>query len=163
MGMAYNLIHTTSVFSYYCFSSRCRSNNCRRLDSGRNNIIEKTKYDLLETTTVAATTRARRCWLTPTRQRHDRPDRTPGNGADRPGRIATAVPVRHDAGVHRRPVQLARPGRSSHETRAGRPVHRRRSGRLGRSAHMHGHVLLDEQRARRRRRREYYFIFYKIC
>jgi len=172
IGIGYSLIHTTSVFSYYCFSNRRRSNNCRRLDSGRNNNIigKKTKYDLLETTTIllrrrqraTTTARARRCWLTATRQRHDRPDRTPGNGADRPGRIATAVPVRHDAGVHRRPVQLARLGRSSHETRAGRPVHRRRSGRLGRSAHMHGHVLLDEQRARRRRRREYYFVFFII-
>lgn len=77
------------------------------------------------------------------------------NGADRAGGIATAVPVRHDAGVHRRAVQLAGAGRPPHEARARRPVHRRRSGRVGRRAHMHGHVLLDEQRARRRGRREY--------
>jgi len=89
------------------------------------------------------------------RRRQRRTADKPGNGADRPGRIATAVPVWHDAGVHRRPVQLARAGRPPHETRAGRPVHRRRAGRLGRGAHMHGHVFLDEQRARRRRRREY--------
>lgn len=81
-----------------------------------------------------------------------------GNGADRAGRIATAVPVRHDAGVHRRAVQLARAGRPPHEARAGRPVHWRRSGGFRRRAHMHGHVLLDEQRARRRRRREYHSV-----
>jgi len=68
------------------------------------------------------------------------------NGADRAGRIAAAVPVRHDAGVHRRAVQLARAGRPPHEARAGRPVHRRRPGRFGCRSHMHGHVLLDEQR-----------------
>lgn len=77
--------------------------------------------------------------------------KTTGNGTDRAGRVATAVPVRHDAGVHWRSVQLARAGRSSHKTRSRRPVHRRWTGSVRRRSHMHGHVLLDEQCPRRRR------------
>lgn len=96
---------------------------------------------VIETTALSP----RRNILEPKQKR--RPAR---NGVDRAGRITTAVSVRYDVGVHRSPVQLARSGRSSDKGakgRSGRPIHRCRTGRFWSRAHMHGHVLLDEQRA----------------